>query len=283
MQHEVRSIPPAPRRARLQPMLAHRWPMLVIGGLLVLFGSLIAWAMFLQSSGSFSWGQRIDNGPTEVVEGVVQKMLPAIQFDDQDWEDVHYLAPWFPPGSSSDRQNIDLYGCSFVPAGRYKVGDVVAIEVLTDSPNINRVRGGVLRADRRWLYAQFWIAAMVIPGALILLTWLTSMFQLRQVLVHGDVSVGRVVEVRTVKYVLPEMLSITYEFRDHRARMRKNRHWVRARGALGSRLKNWTIKSRDEALPVLHDRRFSHWNRLLLPKDFLHTPLTRIQGLPTGD
>lgn len=257
--------------------------MLVIGGLLVVFGSLIAWAMFLQSSGTFSWGQQIDNGPTEVIEGVVQKILPAIQFDDQDWEDVHYLAPWLPPGSSSEHQGINLYGYSFVSAGSYRPGDVVAIEVLTESPNINRVQGGVLRADRRWLYAQFWIVAMVIPGALILLTWLTSMFQLRQVLVHGDVSVGRVIDVRPVKYVLPVMLTVTYEFRDHRARMRKNRHWVRARGTLGCRLQNWTVKSRYEALPVLHDRRFPHWNRLLLPQDFLHTPLTRIQGLPTGD
>lgn len=264
-------------------MLAHRWPLLVIGGNLVVLGSLIAWAMFLQSSGTFSWGQRLDNGPTAVIEGTVQKMQSAIRFDDQDWDDVHYLAPWLPEGSSSQQQAVDLYGCSFVPAGSYKLGDAVPVEVLTKSPNINRVQGGVLRADRRWLYAQFWIVAMVIPGALILLTWLTAMFQLRQVLVHGDVSVGRVVDVRPVKHVLPEMLTVTYEFRDHRARMRKNRHWVRARGALGIRLQNWTNKIRSEALPVLHDRRFPHWNRLLLPQDFLHTPLTRIQGLPTGD
>ncbi|MFT4512804.1 MAG: hypothetical protein ACI89X_003655 [Planctomycetota bacterium] len=283
MQHEVRSIPPAPRRARLRPMLGHRWPLLVAGGIMVFLGSLIAWAMFLQSSGTFSWGERLDNGRTEVIEGVVQEMRPSIQFNDRNWDDVHYLAPWFPEGSGSEHQGIDLYGCTFVPAGSYMIGDIVPIEVLLESPNIHRVQGGVLRADRRWLYAQFWIVVMVIPGALILLTWLTSMFQLRQVLVHGDVSVGRVVEVRPVKYVLPEMLTVTYEFRDHRARMRKNRHWVRARGALGNRLQNWTVKSRDEALPVLHDRRFPHWNRLLLPRDFLLTPLTRIQGLPTGD
>tara|TARA_R110002072_G_scaffold243682_4_gene402837 strand:- start:8739 stop:9590 length:852 start_codon:yes stop_codon:yes gene_type:complete len=283
MQHEVRSIPPAPRRARWRPMLAHRWPLLVVGGSLVVLGSLIAWAMFLQSSGTFSWGQRLDAGPTTVVEGIVQKVRPAIRFDDQNWEDVHYLAPWTPRESGSDLQEVDLYGCSFVAAGSYNLGDVVPVEVLTDSPNIHRVQGGVMRADRRWLYAQFWIVLMVIPGALILLTWLTAMFQLRQVLMFGDASVGRVLDVRPVRNVLPEMLTVTYEFRDHRAQMRKNRHWVRARGALGRRLKDWTVKSRDEALPVLHDRRFPQWNRLLLPEDFLHTPLTRIQGLPTGD
>ena len=264
-------------------MLAHRWPLLISGASMVIVGSLIAWAMFLQSSGTFSWGQRLNNGPTVVVEGVVQKLRSSIRFDNQNWDDVHYIASWQPEGSSEPLQGNDLYGYSFVPAGNYKLGDTVPVEVLTTSPNINRVQGGVLRADRRWLYAQFWIVAMVVPGALVLLTWLTSMFQLRQVLIHGDVSVGRVIEVRPVKHVLPEMLTVTYEFRDHRAQKRKNRHWVRARGALGNRLQNWTINSPSEALPVLHDRRFPHWNRLLLPQDFLHTLLTRIQGLPTGD
>ena len=293
MQYEVRSIPPAPRRARLQPLLAHRWPLLISGGLMVVFGSLIAWAMFLQSSGTFSWGQRLDTGPTLTVEGTVQKVLPAVHFDDRDWDDVHYLATWQtqplspsdapPDPATTTSHEVQLYGCSFVPAGRYITGDTVPIEVLSDEPNIHRVQGGVLRADRRWLYAQFWIVALVIPGALILLSWLTAMFQLRQVLVHGDVSVGRVIVVLPVRYVLPEMLSVRYEFRDHRAQMRKNRHWVRARGALGQRLRNWSIHNPSEALPVLHDRKFPQWNRLLLPQDFLRPPETRSDNLSTGD
>jgi hypothetical protein len=163
------------------------------------------------------------------------------------------------------------------------VGDAVDIEILTTAPNISRIQDGVLRADRRWLYAQFWMSMMVIPGGLILLFWLAAMFQLRQVLVHGDVSVGKVLAVTPVKYVLPEMLSVTYEFRDHRAKKRKNRHWVRARGALGTRLANRNANNQQEALPVLHDRRFPHWNRLLLPKDFLQPGVTSMQDLPTGD
>ena len=262
MQHEVRSIPPAPRRARMQPLFAHRWPLLSTGIVMVVLGTLIAWAMFLQSSGNFSWGRRLDAGPTDTVQGSVQQVRPAIRFGGKDWEDVHYLAAW---------NDTDLYGCSFVSAGSYQVGDQVPIEVLTTTPNIHRVQGGVLRADRRWLYAQFWIGVMVVPGGLILLAWLAAMFQLRQVLVHGDVSVGRVLKVRPVRYVLPEMLMVTYEFRDHRAQMRKNRHWVRARGALGVRLANWRATDKSEALPVLHDRRFPQWNRLLLPQDFLQS------------
>lgn len=268
MQHELRSIPPAPRRARMQPLLAHRWPLLLSGGFMVVIGALIAWAMFLQSSGSFSWGHRLDAGPTDTVYGAVRTVRPAIRFGGKDWDDVHYLAPW---------KDTDLYGYSFVDAGIYRVGDKVTIEVLTESPNINRIRDGVLRADRRWLYAQFWIGVMVVPGALLLLAWLTAMFQLRQVLVHGDVSVGRVLKVRTVGYVLPEMLMVTYEFRDHRAKMRKNRHWVRARGALGVRLAKWRTTDNSGELPVLHDRRFPQWNRLLLPQDFLESPAASFQ------
>lgn len=274
MQHEVRSIPPAPRRARLRPLLAHRWPLLVTGGSLVVLGCLVAWAMFLQSSGNFSWGQRLDTGPTDFAEGTVQKVRPSVRFNDRNWDDVHYLVSW---------NDLSLYGSSFVTADSYEVGDPVTVEILESYPNIHRIERGVLRADRRWLYAQFWIVSMVIPGALILLIWFSAMFQLRQVLVHGDVSVGRVLLVQPIRHVLPEMLSVTYEFRDHHAKMRKNRHWVRARGSLGTRLRHWTTANVSEALPVLHDRRFPHWNRLLLPQDFLHTPLTRIQGLPTGD
>jgi hypothetical protein len=288
MQHEVRSIPPAPRRARLHPLLAHRWPLLIIGAWMMVIGGLIAWAMFLQSSGTFSWGQRLDAGPSKTVDGIVQKVLPAVHFDGQAWDDVHYLATWQAEGNSTGEDPADevqphevkLYGCSFVAAGTYQAGDAVPIEVLTAMPNIHRVQGGVLRADRRWLYARFWIAILVVPGALILLSWLTAMFQLRQVLVHGDVSVGRVLNVQRVRYILPEMLAVTYEFRDHRAMMRKNRHWVRVRGTLGNRLRNWSVHNPSEALPVLHDRRFPQWNRMLLPQDFLRA--TEARGAHPG-
>lgn len=283
MQQEVRNIPPAPRRARARALLAHRWPLLFIGGVLIVLGGLIAWAMFLQSSGTFSWGERLDAGPTQIVDGVVQKVRPTVHFDNQDWDDVHFLAPWYEPDLGSEQQAINLYGYSFAPANVYKVGDPVAVEVLIDSPNIHRVLGGVLRADRRWLYAQFWIGIMVVPGTLILLAWLTAMLKLRQVLVHGDVSVGQVLDVRVVKNILPEMLAVTYQFRDHRATVRKNQHWVRARGALGNRLRNWTTKSRKEALPVLHDRRFPQWNRLLLPQDFLLATETFSPEIFTSD
>jgi len=260
MQHEVRSIPPAPRRVRLRPLIAHRWPLLAIAAPMVILGSLIAWAMFLQSGGKFSYGPLLDAGPTRLANGTVSKVFESVQFDGQAWNDVRYQFVY---------DGTPLYGGSFVAAGEYTIDDRVQVEVLEADPNINRIVGGTLHIDRRWLHAQFWIVMLVTPGALILLGWLTGVLQLRQVLAHGDVSVGKVLDVEPVRFLLPETVRVTYEFRDHRARLRKNRHWVRARGALGQRLAEWTKAARREALPVLHDRRMPHWNRMLLPADFL--------------
>lgn len=264
MQNEVRSIPPAPRRVRVRPLLAHRWPLLAMAAPMVVMGSLIAWAMFLQSGGKFSLGPQLDAGPTMLANGKVTEVLDSVEFDGRPWNDVRY---------EFEFRGSKLYGGSFVDAGLYSVGDDAQVEVLEAEPNTNRVVGGTLHIDRRWLHAQFWIVMLVTPGALILLGWLAGVLQLRQVLGHGDVSVGKVLDVRPVRILLPQMLRVTYEFRDHRARLRKNRHWVRARGALGTRLKAWDQAERREALPVLHDRRMPHWNRILLPEDFLEPPL----------
>lgn len=264
MQNEVRSIPPAPRRVRLRPLIAHRWPLLAIAVPMVVLGSLIAWAMFLQSGGKFSLGPQLDAGTRVLAKGRVTEVHESVEFDGRPWNDVRYRF---------DYRDSNLYGGCFLEAGTVEVGDEVMIEVLESDPNVNRIEGGVLHIDRRWLHAQFWIVMLVTPGGLILLGWLAGMLQLRQVLAHGDVSVGKVLEVEPVPFVLPETLRVTYEFRDHRARLRKNRHWVRARGALGTRLQSWTKAARREALPVLHDRRLPHWNRMLLPEDFLEPHL----------
>lgn len=263
MQHEVRSIPPAPRRVRLRALLAHRWPLLAIGGAMTVIGSLIAWLMFLQSGGKFSLGPRLDLGPTRLVEATVRAVLDPVDFDGRTWQDVRYT---FEHGSGSR-----LSGGSFVPAGTCSVGQQVQVEYLEADPNVSRVLGGVLHIDRKWLRGRFWVVIMTVPGALILLAWLAGVFQLRQVLVHGDVSVGRVLAVEPVRFVLPEMLRVAYEFRDHRAATRKNQHWVRAHGVLGLRLSQQGSRRRYEPIPVLHDRRLPQWNRLLLPQDFLRS------------
>ena len=113
---------------------------------------------------------------------------------------------------------------------------------------------------------------LAVPGALLLVGWLAGVFQLRQVLVHGDVSIGVVHRVRRLPFVLPEMVRVDYTFRDHHAKTRHNHHWVRVHGELGARLLQQHEAGRYEEMPVLHDRRLPQWNRMLLSQDFLPPP-----------
>lgn len=266
MKHEVRDIPPAPRRIRLRPLFAHRWPLLALGTVLVVVGGLVAWLMFLQAGGKLSQGPSLDRGPTQRAVGKVGEVGPAVTFDGRPWQDVRYDFQW---------QTVALRGGSFVPAGRCQVGDEVPVEVLVENPNVNRIVGGVLHIDRKWLRARFWLVVFVVPGGLLLLGWVAGAFQLRQVLAHGDVAVGTIHRVAAVRLLLPQMLAVDYTFRDHRATTRHNRHWVRAHGALGARLAQQLAADRYEDMPVLHDRRLPQWNRMVLPDDFLssHEPI----------
>lgn len=272
MMHEVRSIPPAPRRVALRPLVAHRWPLLAIGGSLVVIGTLAAWLMFLQSGGMFSLGPLLDHGPSAGVTGRVTAVYAPLEWSGQRWQQVYYDFHY-------DMSN--LSGCSFVAAGKHAIGDPIEVEVLVADRNISRAAGGVLYQDRVWLRARFWIAAMTMPGALLLLTWLAGFLKLRRVLVHGDVSVGRVTALVRVLGVLPEMLRVTYEFRDRRAIARKHSHWVRTHGKLGWRLIHQIDMGAHEPMPVLHDRQRPRWSRMLLPEDFL--PQTSQATLPGDD
>jgi hypothetical protein len=264
MRHEVRNIPPAPRRLRLRPLLAHRWPLWALGAIPTVIGVLVAWAMFLQSGGKFSLGPTLDRGPVDTATAVVRRVGPPVEIDGRRREEVVYELRWGP-------QQIRLGGSCFMPAGSCRVGDERTAEVLAADVNLHRLVGSVLHIDRDWLRAKFWLLVLVLPGGLLLLAWLTSMLQLRRVLVHGDVSPGLVHRVTEVPHVLPEMLRVDYTFRDHHATLRHNRHWVRRHGELGARLLEQMASGRYEEMPVLYDRRQPNWNRMLLPQDFLRT------------
>ena len=268
MKSDVRAIPPAPRRIRLRPLFAHRWPLLALGCPLVVMGALLAWAMFLQSGGKFSLGPSLDAGPTRSLPGKVLQSEGPREFDGIAWDDVRYEFFW---PSDADPQRSRLFGGCFLRRGSAQAGDAVTVQALVADPNVNRIAGGVLHIDRDWLHARFWAQVMVVPGALLLLGWLAGAFQLRRVLVYGDVSIGTVHRVRPVRFVLPQMLAVDCTFRDHRAIARHTRHWVRARGALGQRL-TADRNGEYEALPVLFDRQLPQWSRLLVVDDFLPAP-----------
>jgi hypothetical protein len=261
MMHEVRSIPPAPRRVRLRPLLAHRWPLLVLGVGLGIVGGLWTWMLFLAAGAKPSDQRLLDDGPTAVATGTVLRAEPPLTWDGRPWERVHYEFPW--------HDGTPIPGASFAPLGTCAVGARVTVEYLPHLPNRNRVVGTLLHFPRAWLQPSTWFAGVVVPGALLLLGWLAGVFQLRQVLVHGDVSVGTMQSLRLVRGVVPEMLRVVYEFRDHHAVLRRGRHWVRAHGPLGQRLARQMDTGWLEPMPVLHDRRLPQWNRMLLPGAFL--------------
>jgi hypothetical protein len=274
MKHEVRAIPPAPRRLRLRPLGAHRWPLLAVGGAMVVLGGLIAWALFLHRGGKASLPTRLDQGPTAAVVGTVRDTGQPFASPVGELVLVRYRFPW-----QQDGQPLELHGESFVAMDRTKPGDTVPVQVLVAEPNVNRIRGGLLAVDRFWLESRFWLAAVVGPGGLLLLGWLAGVFQLWRVLVHGDVSVAVVHQVARLRYVLPEMLRVDYTFRDHHAVTRHHRHWVRLHGPLGMRLLEQLQSGRYEEMPVLHDRRLPQWNRLVLPQDFLPTAAAELPRL----
>jgi len=261
MMHEVRSIPPAPRRVRLRPLLAHRWPLAIVGLLAMATGTLLAWLMFLQSGGKPSDQARLDAGPATVVHGRVREVTAHPELPRQQ---IDYEFSW----AGEPRR-----GTASVPTGVFVRSQDVEVRVLTEQPGINCVVGGALFVDRVWLRPSFWLALLVVPGAVLLLVWFGGFAVLRRVLELGDATVGRVVAIHEVVLVVPEMLRVTYEFRDHRAVVRVGSHWVRLRGALGERLLRQLRAERFEAMPVLHDRRVPQWNRLILPADFLVQPM----------
>jgi hypothetical protein len=273
MKHEVRAIPPAPRRIRLRPLFAHRWPLLAIGGLATVIGLLVAWAMFLQAGGLPSQQARLEAGPVSRVTGSISHVDRPLTWQGSRWQRVSYTFLW---------QGGTRHGSSFGPAGRFAVQDAIDVDVLPDEPFVSRLAGGRLLFDPPWTHARFWLGLLAVPGALLLLGWLAGVFQLRQVLLHGDVSIGQVERIQPIRLLLPEMLRVDYTFRDHRARIRHGRHWVRLHGELGARLLAQLGSGQLEAMPVLHDRRLPQWNRMVLPQDFLPPPAAASTATATG-
>lgn len=262
MMHEVRSIPPAPRRARRSAFFAYRWPVLAVGAAVTIIGSLLAWLMFLQAGGKPSDERRLDAGPVNLHWGRVDALDQPFWRNEAQWQTVHYQIA-HPTGEAA--------GNCIAPAQQFAVDDRVQIEVLPDDDHINRIVGTHRHIVVPWCQPERWLFSLVVPGLLLLTGWSASAFRLYHVVVHGDVSVGRVLAIRPVPHVLPQMLLVHYSFRDHRATLRNGSHWVRRRGELGQRLAKAMAGGTDEPLPVLHDRRMPQWNRLLLPHDFLIT------------
>jgi len=169
MMHEVRSIPTAPRRIRLRPLLAHRWPLFFFGTLCVIVGGLTSWMLFLASGAKPSDERRLNRGPVEIVSAVVTRVeAPTVENNGTpiEWPDriqrqaVHY---------SFTFRDLQLSGTCFAKVGVFHEGDPADVELLPQEPNRNRIQGTVLHIERAWLLPENWLSAVVVPGILLLL------------------------------------------------------------------------------------------------------------------
>ena len=277
MMHEVRCIPTAPRRVRHGPILAHRWPLLALGAVLTVVGGLWTWMLFLAAGAKPSDQRRLDRGPTEQVQAVVDAVGEPRrdrQGNVVQWHDgvsrqaVHY---------TFRHRDRDLAGESFAPVGVYSVGSAVVVELLPEESNRNRIVGTLLHVEHAWLQWENWLLVVVGPGVLVLFGWLAGVVRLRHVLVHGDVAVGTVLGVAPVRGVLPEMLRVAFVYRDRHAATQRAGHWVRVHSNLGRRLGQQLQAGTFEPMPVLHGRRHPRGGRMLLPQDFL--PADSLHGI----
>ena len=266
MMRDVQGIPPAPRPVRWNKVLGYRWPLGALAFVLAVYGGVWTWMLFLAHGGAASDDWLLDDGPTKVVTARVVEVEPERgSVDGQPADVVSYVFTW---KVSDSQEATEWNGSSFVVAGTSKVGDSVRVELLPKEPNHSRIVGARANLLPAGFKPQFWLWLLVAPGVVFGLGYVLGALHLRHILVHGDVSVAQSLAVRRVPLCLPEMWSVAFSFRDRNARERRSRHWVRAHSPLGARLRR-IAQGANERIPVLHDRRFPRFCRLVLPDDFM--------------
>lgn len=254
MVREIQAIPPAPRRVRWRAVLWHQWLLVVVGGSLSGYGSLIAWMLFLAAGGKASDNRRLDKEPIRIESGIVTAVEHTRVHEGIDYDKVSFEYP-------EVKGTADCYFAH----GKLRPGDVVVVEYLTDWPNIFRIEGSRLDLLPWWLRSGTWLATLVLPGLPFLLLWTIAVLRLRHMMSLGDVGVAEVVTCRKVRLIFPGMLATRYAFKDHRAADRVGAHWVHCRSPLGRRL----LRPGERlGIPVLHSRRWPQFSRLALPDDF---------------
>jgi len=266
MTREVQGIPPAPRRVHLRKALGYRWPLAAAALVLAVYGGVLTWMVFLANGGKALDGRRLDTEPTDRASAIVTGVEPGGRIDaDTPADRVSFK---FDYGGHRGWTNE-----SFVARGTFDDGDTTTVELLPGEPHICRLVGGYNDLIPGWLRPGPWFVVIVVPGLLAGLGYLAGVFHLHRVLVHGDVTVAQVLSVRRVPFCLPETWSVRFSFRDHHARERISRHWVRAHSPIGARLQqldeHGTAKLR---VPVLHDRRWPQYCRLVVAGDFAARP-----------
>ncbi|MHC4512762.1 MAG: DUF3592 domain-containing protein [Planctomycetota bacterium] len=252
MTREVHDIPPVPRQVRWRAVLWHWWPLAFVGFVLAVYGGLFTLMLYLAMGGKPADDHRLDRECVQtsgrVTKVHVRARPPRIDYD---------FEVLLKSGS-----RLRLSGSSFLPGGEnLKPGDRIAIEYLRGEPQKNRARGGRIVILPPLLAVSFYGAFL--PGLMCLGLWFAIVLRLRRLMVHGDVAVGEVVSFRLVHYILPLMYTVEYSFRDHHAQVHTARHWVRARSALGDRL-----RANPARVGVICDRSGRGTSRLVMASDF---------------
>ena len=254
MTREVHDIPPAPRIVRWRAVLWHWWPMAFVGFVLAVYGGLLTLMLYVAAGGKPSDDRRLDRECEEASGRVVHVEVlhgrpPRVHYD---FQVVRPNGNQFP-----------LSGKSFLPGSEsLGAGDPIQIEYLKTEPHKNRAKGGRLVMLPPLLFIFFYGAFL--PGLVFLGCWFAEVLRLRRLMVHGDVAVGEVVSFQMIRYILPLMYAVEYRFRDHHAKVHTTRHWVRARSALGERL-----RANPKQVGVVCDRGGRGVSRLVMASDFL--------------
>ena len=262
MTREIHELPPAPRHVRWRAVACRRLPLAIVGFLLAVYGGAWTLMLFFAQAGKPQDDRLLDRSARHAPARVVRVEPVRAWIEDAPAVRVEYR---YVPEDGAERT-----GTCFAPAGRFRPGAAVHAEYLPGMPHKSRLVGGRISLLGDWATPGLRLA--VFPGVLLLLLWLQGVVDLRRMMTWGVAAVAEVLEVRPVRYVLPEMLVVNYRFRDHHALPREGRHWVRRRSSLGRRL---------EALPtraaVLHSRARPEHNRLVVVEDFVRTSDRRLE------
>lgn len=240
-------------------VLGYRWPLAAATFVLVVYGGVMNWMLFLANSARTEDAARLERGPRVALTAVVTAAEPAATADAPARQRVDYTF-------SADGQQ--WTGRGVAPRASYADHHPIRVEYLAGEPRLNRIVDAPVDTRAPWFDPGDAFALLLVPGLLLGLGYLAGVFHLRRVLAHGDVGIAAVASVRRVRWCLPDTLAVRFQFRDHRAQERTGRHWVRAHSALGERLTVMQHTGAFDRVPVLHDRRFPQHCRLVLPEDF---------------
>lgn len=265
MKRDVQSIPPAPRNVRWSLVFSFRWPLALIAAVFGGYFGVWTWMLLLAHGGAVGDDERLDTGNVVQVEGKVLLLRPERgTIGGEPAEVVDYEFRYGMPGSP---EPTTWKGASFARAGQFHRDQLVPVQLLAAEPNRSRILGARANLTPATVRPTLWLAVFVLPGFGFGIAYLLGVLHLRRILVHGDVGIATIASVRKVPFVLPEMWSVQFRFRDHHAQERASHHWVRAHSRLGARLRRAADGS-GESIPVLHERSRPTRCRLVLPEDF---------------